>query len=232
MEKKNRLRGPNFTKSDSILLCDVINNFKHIIECKKTDGVNLMEKHKAWQEVVKIYNSSTTGSQRTLESLQQNYKNLKKKIKKSASDAKMNIPVLELVHSVEEFGTSSDGWEKISHNMGVSTETCQEVLANLKKEADRKDAILKKNVMGTGGGPAPNYDPDPLLGKVKVLVGPAIDGLYTIYDGDSCLMASQPAAEPVEAINMQTDTQEDNQHGEKNTTLQLTNVTQHGIFYK
>lgn len=79
MEKKNRLRGPNFTKSDSILLCDVINNFKHIIECKKTDGVNLMEKHKAWQEVVKIYNSSTTGSQRTLESLQQNYENLKKK---------------------------------------------------------------------------------------------------------------------------------------------------------
>lgn len=51
--------------------------------------------------------------------------------------------VMELVHSVEEFGTSSDGWEKNSHNMGVSTETCQEVSADLKKEADRKDAILK-----------------------------------------------------------------------------------------
>ena len=92
METKSRVRGPNFTSSDSLLLCDILKKYKHVIENKKTDGANLVQKQKAWQNVMEEYNAATDGHQRTIESLQQNYKNLKKKAKKNASDAKMDIP--------------------------------------------------------------------------------------------------------------------------------------------
>lgn len=47
-----------------------------------------------------------------------------------------------------------------------------------------------------GGGPSKHKD-DPLLEKVCTLIGPTMDGMYTKYDGDSALMASQDT-EPVE----------------------------------
>lgn len=100
MEQKLRFRAPNFTAADNILLCDIVSKFKDIIENKKTDGVTLQQKQQAWLEVEKMFNSSTNGCTRTVSSLQQTYKNLKKKLKKTASDAKMAIPGKKILCSL------------------------------------------------------------------------------------------------------------------------------------
>ncbi|RVE48366.1 hypothetical protein evm_006927 [Chilo suppressalis] len=93
MEKKTRLRSPNFTSIDNLLLCELLNKYKHFIEIKKCDGATLLQKQKAWKEVTKEFNAATTGPLRTRESLQQNYKNLKKKAKRTtSSDNKTDIP--------------------------------------------------------------------------------------------------------------------------------------------
>ncbi|XP_048007540.1 uncharacterized protein LOC125242693 [Leguminivora glycinivorella] len=124
-DKKPRVRAPNFTKSDFLLLCSTVEKHKQVIENKKTDGAQLLLKQKAWQEVMREYNSSTTGSSRTLESLQQTYKNLKKKAKKTASDKKMGIPVdsATLVLNLEEYGSD---WGKVAANTGASETSCSQ----------------------------------------------------------------------------------------------------------
>lgn len=93
MEKaKSRLRAPNFTSSEAFHLCEILENYKHIIENKKTDGASLHDKQNAWLKVVEEYNSTTTTYSRTIESLQQCYKNMKKNAKKQLSASKMIIP--------------------------------------------------------------------------------------------------------------------------------------------
>lgn len=52
----------------------------------------------------------------------------------------------------------------------------------------------------TGGGPSTRPKEDPILDKVCSMVGPTMDGLYTIYDGDSELMISQDKT-PIERID-------------------------------
>lgn len=90
--KKSRLRAPNFTSGEGHHLCEVIEKYKHIIENKRTDGASLQDKQKAWLKVTNDYNSTTTAYVRTVESLQQSYKNIKKKVKKQLSATKMRIP--------------------------------------------------------------------------------------------------------------------------------------------
>ncbi|XP_063619022.1 uncharacterized protein LOC134791816 [Cydia splendana] len=222
MEKKPRLRAPNFTQSDNLLLCDVVSKYIHIIENKKTDGASLLQKQKAWLEVAEEYNSSTTGFSRTAESLQQTYKNLKKRAKKNASDEKMDIPVdPSLVLNVEKCGTSSQNcdWGEEAINTGALEETCKEMFAALNKEANTSNTI-----MDTGGGPPPNVDKDPVLEKVKALTGPVMNGVHTIYDGDSSLTASQNIP-PIELHHIGSDStlldmqeSQDHAHSQDNGT--------------
>ncbi|XP_017463087.1 PREDICTED: uncharacterized protein LOC108356494 [Rhagoletis zephyria] len=51
----------------------------------------------------------------------------------------------------------------------------------------------------SGGGPMAKCVDNPLFNKVRGLVGPAIDGCYTIYDGDSSLIKAQEGIIPIEA---------------------------------
>ncbi|XP_017474666.1 PREDICTED: myb/SANT-like DNA-binding domain-containing protein 4 [Rhagoletis zephyria] len=81
-QTRQRLRAPNFTKCENLLLRDCIQKRKNVIENKKTDRNSLQQKQEAWMEVAKEFNEANTGIQRTVESLQQNYKNLKKKLRK------------------------------------------------------------------------------------------------------------------------------------------------------
>lgn len=206
MEKKPRLRAPNFTSGDHLLLCEIVDKYKHVIENKKTDGANLIQKQKAWLEVEQQFNSTTSGCSRTLDSLQQNYKNLKKKAKKIFSDAKMDIPVDRetLVQNLVEYGTSASGWKKVASNTGATEIMCKSLFKTIKKEADVEEKKKKRDIMRTGGGPPPENDNnDPVLQKIQMLVGPAIDGMYTIYDGDSGIMASQNS-QPIESTNFDT----------------------------
>lgn len=92
IEKKNRLRAPNFTNRECLHLCEIVEKYKHIIENKKTDGATLQDKNNAWLKVAEEYNSTTTTYSRTQGSLQQCYKNIKKKAKKQLSASKMSIP--------------------------------------------------------------------------------------------------------------------------------------------
>lgn len=51
-----------------------------------------------------------------------------------------------------------------------------------------------------------------------MLVGPAIDGMYTIYDGDSGIMASQNS-QPIESTNFDTGCSMVSQNGMKSQTI-------------
>ncbi|XP_063533545.1 uncharacterized protein LOC134743851 [Cydia strobilella] len=238
MEKKPRLRAPNFTQSDNLLLCDVVSKYIHIIENKKTDGASLLQKQRAWLDVAEDYNSSTTGCSRTAESLQQTYKNLKKRAKKNASDEKMNIPVdPSLVLNIEKCGTSSQNcdWGEVSLNTGALEETCKEMFAALNEEADTSDMISKTAIMDTGGGPPLNADKDPVLEKVKALTGPVMDGIHTIYNGDNSLIASQNIP-PIELHSIGSDStmldmQETQDYAQDNETY-FTNNSYNGANFK
>lgn len=53
-----------------------------------------------------------------------------------------------------------------------------------------------------GGGPPPSPPEDKLLEKVKCLIGPSLEGMYTIYDGDADFINQQQDMLP---INKQID---------------------------
>ena len=42
-----------------------------------------------------------------------------------------------------------------------------------------------------GGGPPPSCSSDSILTKVKTLIGPSLEGLFTMYDGDADFMKEQ-----------------------------------------
>ncbi|CAG9784706.1 unnamed protein product [Diatraea saccharalis] len=78
-------------------------------------------------------------------------------------------------------------WEAIASTINRPIEVCQESFNSLKIKLKKEEAKYKKVVMGTGGGPPPSDDDDPLK-AVRKLIEPQMDGLYSIYDGDSTLM--------------------------------------------
>lgn len=89
MEGKKRQRAPNFTSTESLLLCNLLEDYKNTIENKKTDGVTVAEKQKCWKMLTEEYNARTPYVARTSENLFAAYKNLKTKAKKQHSSEKM-----------------------------------------------------------------------------------------------------------------------------------------------
>lgn len=55
--EKKRSRGKNFNEGDKQRLLEVINNFRSVIENKKTDQVTVKEKVEAWNEIAEEFNS-------------------------------------------------------------------------------------------------------------------------------------------------------------------------------
>lgn len=58
---QKKIRVPNFSSSDRSLLLKLTNNFKGIIESKKTDAVTWKEKQETWEKIEIKFNSCTTG---------------------------------------------------------------------------------------------------------------------------------------------------------------------------
>ncbi|KAJ3640355.1 hypothetical protein Zmor_003657 [Zophobas morio] len=76
---EKRTRAPNFSKEEKLLLLQLAEKHKHILECKKTDGVTWREKDLCWKNIMVQFNASTPALvQRTDENLKKLYENIKK----------------------------------------------------------------------------------------------------------------------------------------------------------
>ncbi|XP_045468045.1 uncharacterized protein LOC123676280 isoform X1 [Harmonia axyridis] len=79
-----------FLETDCHKLIDIINHFKHVIECKKTDSATWKDKIAAWIHIAEVYNASTTDP-RTWEQLRCKYDNLKKDVRRHRAKLKQNL---------------------------------------------------------------------------------------------------------------------------------------------
>lgn len=92
LNMSNKLsRGSNYIESDKALLIDCVEKLKHIIENKKTDSTSINVKDKAWEQIANDYNSATTTSARSQQSLRSCYDNLKKTTRKRAANERVEI---------------------------------------------------------------------------------------------------------------------------------------------
>ncbi|XP_045496400.1 myb/SANT-like DNA-binding domain-containing protein 3 [Colias croceus] len=187
MMKKSR--GPNFSTAEIMHLLKLVEKYP-IIENKRTDGATAKDKQMAWQRLTAEYNSQTNFSPRTADKLLSCYKNQKVKVKKMHSNEKMAIRAPLLLNAVEEYGQD---WNQVAQATEASSLDCKNTFEELVKDAKREEALHKKEINRTGGGPPPESSGsrDPVIEKVKTIIGPSLEGLYTIYDGDAEFMKEQ-----------------------------------------
>ncbi|XP_066581996.1 myb/SANT-like DNA-binding domain-containing protein 4 [Prorops nasuta] len=74
-------RSSNFTTNELVMLLDIIKNFKHIVECKKTDTVTWKEKDDAWEKITELLNANGE-TERSKKSVLSKYNDMKKNLKK------------------------------------------------------------------------------------------------------------------------------------------------------
>lgn len=63
-------------------MVSIIQEFKNIIECKKTDATTWRDKDAAWENVAKAFNSSSGEVFRLKKALKAKYEDIKKNVKK------------------------------------------------------------------------------------------------------------------------------------------------------
>lgn len=80
----------NFTQDELSKLLNCVLKHKDIIENKKTDAIMWEEKKHAWEIIGNEFNA-TAIYPRTLDSLKEKYKNIKKNIRKEAAMEKQEI---------------------------------------------------------------------------------------------------------------------------------------------
>ncbi|CAH1640750.1 unnamed protein product [Spodoptera littoralis] len=193
MPKSSRTRGPNFNNKEQILLLEAVKPYAKIIEAKQTDAVKQADKQDAWTKVAEVFNANTTDQPRGVENVISYYRNLKSKLKKQHSDAKMLLvdPAQRnvLIQSIEDNGKD---WNAVASTSQSTTwndpELCEKGFEELTKEMQRNENNHKRHLMGTGGGPCQPPKSDDLE-ELKKLIEPQIDGMFTIYESDAELMA-------------------------------------------
>lgn len=62
-----------------------MDNYKNVIECKKTDCVTASAKTKAWEKLCEAFNSESTNTKRNIGQLQVLWKNFKSRAKKESA---------------------------------------------------------------------------------------------------------------------------------------------------
>lgn len=72
-------RQPNFTFFEKQILIRLLNDYKHIVEDKRTDKRTNKEKEKAWTEITDRFNSEADVNKRTKKQLENCWKALKSK---------------------------------------------------------------------------------------------------------------------------------------------------------
>lgn len=87
IEKKKRQRGANFTQREINLLLGLINQYKHIVENKKTDSIINEQKNAAWKTITEKFNAVCPEfMNRSTESLKKLYDNKKKEARKQKAE--------------------------------------------------------------------------------------------------------------------------------------------------
>ena len=86
-------RGRNFTERDKFKLLEIIEEFKEIIENKKTGAVFAKDKLTAWAAIAVKFNL-TAVEPRTGQQLRALYDGIKRKVKKDVADDKVLYKLL------------------------------------------------------------------------------------------------------------------------------------------
>ncbi|XP_070160053.1 myb/SANT-like DNA-binding domain-containing protein 3 [Polyergus mexicanus] len=87
--QKKRERGSNFSNKEIELLVLIIQEFKNIIKCKKTDALTWRDKDATWEKVAKAFNSNSSEVFRSKKTLKAKYEDIKKSIKKKLAHNRM-----------------------------------------------------------------------------------------------------------------------------------------------
>jgi len=72
-KEKNASRSKHYTPIERKVFLQILHNYKHVIERKKSDGTTLREKDVAWSEICNHYNQSSLISQE-VRIINKNYK--------------------------------------------------------------------------------------------------------------------------------------------------------------
>lgn len=88
--KRKRERCKNYLEEEKENLLTIMEDFKTIIENKKTDAVSSQIKSNAWTHIADLYNSQAKTGLRTGIQLKLLYDNLKKTAKKHKADEKVS----------------------------------------------------------------------------------------------------------------------------------------------
>jgi len=84
-------RAPNFSKCEEQLLISLVEKYKNIIECKKSNVMTWKDKEKAWLQIENEFNSTNNSNAfRSVKHLKEKYNNLKKDTKRKFALEKIN----------------------------------------------------------------------------------------------------------------------------------------------
>ncbi|CAH1981276.1 unnamed protein product [Acanthoscelides obtectus] len=83
-------RTSNFSREEESLLIRLVNKYKDVIECRKTDAVTNSSKAKTWNMIAKEFNSGAV-TYRDSKTLKNKYDNIKKRSKKKFSQEKCSL---------------------------------------------------------------------------------------------------------------------------------------------
>ncbi|KAL1428494.1 hypothetical protein MTO96_002868 [Rhipicephalus appendiculatus] len=83
-----RKAAPRFTEDEKNVLITLVREFKHIIECKKTDVASTAKKNQTWTEIAKRYNANHGITRRDHLQLKKCWNNLKQKWKEETAREK------------------------------------------------------------------------------------------------------------------------------------------------
>lgn len=84
-------RAPNFSKNEEQLLIGLVEKYKNIIECKKSNVLTWKDKEKAWLKIEMEFNSKNNGNTfRNAKHLKEKFNNLKKETKRKFALEKIN----------------------------------------------------------------------------------------------------------------------------------------------
>lgn len=102
MTTKERKRAPNFSAEEKLTLIEIAVSYKEIIENKKTDGVSVRSKLKAWNEIASDFNSNSM-VHRTVAQLHVCYDNIKHDTKKHHFEEKVRFSCTVFQNFVDDY---------------------------------------------------------------------------------------------------------------------------------
>ncbi|KAL3220997.1 hypothetical protein MRX96_029701 [Rhipicephalus microplus] len=120
LETPTRKAAPRFTEDEKTVFITLVGEFKHIIECKKTDVASIAKKNETWKEIAKRFNSNTGITRRDHVQLKKCWNNLKQKWKEEAAREKRehhktgyqppvaSLPVVRLLQPMTDSENEAD----------------------------------------------------------------------------------------------------------------------------